>query len=103
MSSLPKGKRDAGNRSGGDILYTGKISFTFGLHTVGTLYILIRFWSMSQTFQFIAARAKEYPPQVIRRNQMSKQAFLSGRTNNEEGGECIHRSNPRTHLPIISA
>ncbi|WP_165074326.1 hypothetical protein [Methanogenium sp. MK-MG] len=52
---------------------------------------------MSQTFQFIAARAKEHP-QIIRKNQMSKQAFISSRTNGEERREYIHTSTPRTFL-----
>ncbi|WFN34356.1 hypothetical protein L1S32_11005 [Methanogenium sp. S4BF] len=57
---------------------------------------------MSQTFQFIATRAKDHP-QIIRRSQMSKQAFFSSRTTGEKRTEYSYESTPRPIYPIISA
>lgn len=57
---------------------------------------------MSETFQFIAARAKEYP-QITRRSQMSKQTFLSSRITGEKRAAYSYVLTPRTSLPIIFA
>jgi hypothetical protein len=67
-----------------------------------TIYMMMQVWSMSETFQFIAMRAKEHP-QIIRRSQMSKQAFFSSRTTGEKRTEYSYALTPRTSLPIISA
>jgi hypothetical protein len=57
---------------------------------------------MSQTFEFIATRAKEYP-QIIRRSQMSKEAFFSSRTTGGKETEGSFESTPQAPSPIISA
>ena len=62
---------------------------------------MMQVWSMSQTFQFIATRAKEHP-QIIRKSQMSKQAFVSSKTTGEKITEYSSELTPRTSLTIIS-
>jgi len=57
---------------------------------------------MSETFQFIVARAKEYP-QITRRSQMSKQVFIYERTNGEKETTYTYTLTPRTSHPIIFA
>jgi hypothetical protein len=57
---------------------------------------------MSQTFEFIATRAKEYP-QIIRRSQMSKEAFFSSRKTGGKETEGSFESTPQAPSPIISA
>ncbi|MFA5394468.1 MAG: hypothetical protein WC346_00430 [Methanogenium sp.] len=57
---------------------------------------------MSQTFQFIVARAKEHP-QIIRRSQMSKQAFFSSRATSEKEMACSNEAISQPPHPIISA
>lgn len=57
---------------------------------------------MSETFQFIVARAKEYP-QITRRSQMSKQVFIYTRTTGEKKGSYTYALTPRTSHPIIFA
>ncbi|MDE4908647.1 hypothetical protein L0665_08515 [Methanogenium marinum] len=55
---------------------------------------------MSQTFQFIATRAKDHP-QIIRKSQMSKQAFFSSRTTGENRTEYSSTLTPRKSHTII--
>jgi cell envelope opacity-associated protein A len=57
---------------------------------------------MSETFQFIIARAKEYP-QVTRRSQMSKQVSIYTKTTGDKKATYTYALTPRTSAPIILA